>query len=199
MESPEKPLVIVEGKFDAMHLRHAIRGLGIRPLWRLIALEEVDNVTKAGGDALLQYLKVNQLVLASRPAAAPVIVLRDWEDEPKIQSQLGAVRAHEYSTVLACPEDLGNPELGSSFRGIERYLSTETIKTIAPPGSLGRPAESEYPLSISKNALDGAKKRFCDAATGSATSSPYMQNLAKWLDHQVGIVLSGVPVDSFLL
>ncbi|MDL5156671.1 AAA family ATPase [Actinomycetospora termitidis] len=198
MEASDKPLVLVEGKLDAAHLRNAIRGAGMRPLWRMVALEEVDTLVKAGGDALLNYLKVNQLVLASRPPEGPILVLRDWEDAPKVEGLKQAVAAHEYSTVTACSEELCNPELGTTFRGIERFLSTDTVRAVIPTSALGRPAESEFPLSVTKSSLDGAKNKLLEHDVKSGTSSPYMRNLAGWLDQQVAAMLDGVPVDSFL-
>jgi hypothetical protein len=81
---PDVPLVIVEGKWDDIYLRAALAQSSRRPRWRLISPAR-DLDPDIGGDGVLPYLQYNKNVVASRPDAAPIIVMRDWEDGKQSQ------------------------------------------------------------------------------------------------------------------
>lgn len=145
MSYPDYPLVIVEGKTDAMYLRRAALSSKRRPRWRLIAMEDID-ATQTGGDNVRAYLAANRAVLASRPLSAPVFVLRDWEDRKYEGTDKILRQCHEASRAWVCPIDLCNPELGPSFRGIERYLSTEIVEVTIPASDLiPHSTQDKYP------------------------------------------------------
>jgi hypothetical protein len=79
------------------------------------------------------------------------VVLLDWEtseDERKGTDALVAV--HAESTALVWPADRVNRELGETFRGSERFLSTELVEATAQAapakGILRDPATGIYEL-----------------------------------------------------
>jgi hypothetical protein len=201
MESADQPLVLVEGPWDFVHLRAALAELGTRPRWRLACLDDIDALSKGGGDNLLAYLKQNQLVLRSRAETAPVVVLRDWEDGGgPIDKYSQAVSVHEHSKAICCPEDLVNAELGRSFRGIERYLPTDLILEALPDVAVARTGAdgSGVYVLVDKSAWTSAKKASALAVKAGASPGPQMRLLATWIDDEVKAALEAVPVQSFL-
>ncbi len=96
--STDRPIVIVEGRYDAAYLRAAIESLNLRPRWRLFSPQDTFG-PEVGGDSVLPYLQWNTAVIASRPEIAPIIVLRDWEarDASKYDKHL---KAHPHSKAL---------------------------------------------------------------------------------------------------
>lgn len=192
-----EPILIVEGPFDDIYLRGAIEEGSLKPRWRLISPKVVfgDEYT---GDAIYQYLKYNRQVIASRPDAAPVIMLRDWEAKDK-QKYDKILSVHPYSTCLVPPIELTNPSLGESFVGIERYLSTDFILSVVSVKSLGRESgEPDAPYSIKRHVLEEVKRPLAEKATGNTPVGTYMQGLAAWVDTQVEQILSNVPSSAFL-
>lgn len=190
------PLVVVEGKFDDVHLKAAMAASGLRPRWRLIAPGSVFG-EEIGGDGVLPYLRYNRQVIASRPTSAPVIVLRDWEakDAAKYDKVLAP---HPYSRCLTAPEELANPELGDSFAGVERYLETALIETVIPARDLGR--ESSLPdarRSVKGRVLSDAKPKLADYVGETGDCGQYMVALVKWLDRQVVEILDTIPAAEF--
>lgn len=194
---PTDPIVVVEGKFDAIYLRAAIEHTDLKPRWRLMSPGEAFGPDHTG-DAIYQYLKYNQQVIASRADAAPVIVLRDWEakDRAKYDSVL---RCHPHSKCVTAPSDLVNPELGVSFRGIERFLPTVYVTTVVGRLKLGRESgEPNAPLSIRPQLLEQAKPGLAAKAAKGDSVGPFMEALARWIDDQVTESLANVPSSAFL-
>lgn len=192
-----EPIVIVEGRSDEIYLRAAIQEAEIKPRWRLIAPGAVlgDDHT---GDAIHQYLKFNKPVVASRPDVGPVIVLRDWEAKDKAKYD-AVLAVHPFSTCLVPPTDIANPELGESFVGIERFLSTDYVTAVIPEKTLGRESgEPEAPYSIRRANLEKAKSSLADEAESGTAVGQYMQNLALWIDDQIVEILKRVPSSAFL-
>lgn len=192
-----EPIVIVEGPFDDVYLRAAIEQANLKPRWRLISPKAAfgDEYT---GDAIYQYVKYNKQVVASRPDAAPVIVLRDWEakDKPKYDTILSV---HPYSTCLVPPIDRTNPSLGDSFVGIERFLPTDFIVAVVPASTLGRESgEPDAPYSIKRSVLEAAKRPLAAKAERGDLVGPYMDSLAMWIDTQIEEILRKVPSSAFL-
>lgn len=199
MEHPDTPLVIVEGIFDALYIGIALRQLNLRPRWKPVALEEIDPDNRIGGDAVLRYLKMNRPVLRNRPVTAPIMLLRDWEDNNSGRFTV-AVEAHETSRVLRCPEHLANPDLDQTFVGIERYLPTDLITAVIPMSALGRPAEGDRPLRLTADRTEYHKCKTLLAQKVRETGAvgPYMVRLVKWIDEQTVAALDEVPVQDFL-
>lgn len=200
METPDVPLVIAEGKTDAVYLGSVLANVSIRPRWRLVCLDDIDPDMRTGGDGLYAYLKNSRQVLKSRPDDAPVLVLRDWEDpKPSTDRFNSVLDVHEYSQVLQCPESLVNPDLDQTFRGIERYLDTDLIRTIVPGDILGRPTSGELPLSIrDRRRYDVLKPTLAKAVRDGAQAGKYMEDLVKWLDDVVEGILSKAPIQPFV-
>jgi hypothetical protein len=193
----DQPLVIVEGLYDAVHLRAALTNLGARIRWRLVAPSEIFDAD-AGGDGVLEYLKYNSQAIASRPDAAPVIVLRDWEDKKKSQYDK-ALKGHEYSTCLIADPSLVNPDLDETFVGIERYLSSEIWRSVVPAESIGLEHGGENArMSIKRKVLEKWKPELAKAVQGGEAPGVYMNSLAEWIDAQVVEVLNSVPASNFL-
>lgn len=194
---PDEPLVIVEGKTDKMYLASALEAAGIRPRWRLIAPDE-DLEAKTSGQALQSYLKMNQSALGARAYKAFLIALRDWEDSTKKVGELTkALEVHPYSYAVNCPANLSNPDLGERFVGIERFLPTSLITSIADPAKLDKNMSTGV-LSISRDYLESIKPRLVSEVFNDRhAAGPYLENLAKWIDNQVEQQLSTVPFDQF--
>lgn len=193
---PETPLVIVEGAFDAIYLRAALEKAGLRPRWRLVS-PDADLSTGTAGDALKKYLQFSTNVLASRPTVSPVIVLRDWEatDASEYDKHLSV---HPYSKALVSPASMCNPDLGPSFRGIERYLPTDLVERVAGGSALGREsAEDGGALSIAASKLKSVKQDLARSVEGGEDCGPHMQVLAKWLDDAVESILGTIPASEF--
>ena len=199
MYEVDHALVLVEGKFDEIHLKAALKEMGLRPRWRLASLAELDPESGAGGSGVEHYLRINRLVLKSRPLSAPVFVLRDWEDQNLAKLEQ-VVAAHDTSKVLRCPGALVNPDLDQSFVGIERYLPTALVRSKVPSQGLGRPAMGDLPLSLraGRQKYETYKKAMAEAVVNGAKAGPHLTELARWLDSEVLAVLDGLPVQEFL-
>lgn len=193
----DRPLVIVEGKHDGVHLRTGIERAGRHTRWRLVTPDEIFE-PDTGGDALYEYLRYNKQVLASRPDAAPVIVLRDWEDTKKNKYDR-VLASHPYSTCKIADSTLANPQLGESFVGIERFLSTDLIESHIPEKHLGLEHRGENaPYAINRRHLESAKSALGAAVEAGANPGPHMVRLAEWLDDEVEAIIATMPPGIFL-
>ncbi|WP_296607196.1 AAA family ATPase, partial [Nocardioides sp.] len=96
--STDLPMVVVEGKFDAVHLRAALKALDLRPRWRLVAPQAAFG-QEVSGDSIYGFLNFNRAVIASRPESSPVIVLRDWETAD-VSKYMKALQVHPYSSAI---------------------------------------------------------------------------------------------------
>lgn len=128
-----KPTLIVDGPLDVFYLEHTYRKANRLNPWDIRCLETLDpDLGGSGKDKLKQYLKNSKGPLRARPSASPVIVLLDWEDsENERQAFADLLIEHPTSTAVVWPQDLSNPRLGSSFRGIERFLGTALVEHVA--------------------------------------------------------------------
>jgi len=198
MSWPDHPLVIVEGKSDAAYLRRSALHSARRPRWRLISMEDIDR-TQGGGDNVRAFLSANRAALASRPVEAPVFVLRDWEDKKYAAIDKTVREAHEVSRAWACPEDLANPELGESFRGIERFLPTAVVEEVIPKSQLSpHSLDEKYPLNIDGSALNRYKPKLAAwVEAEDASPGQYLVRLYEWLDDEVQRVFGELPPTLF--
>lgn len=190
------PMVIVEGKFDAVHLRAALQSLALRPRWRLVAPQAAFG-QEVGGDSIYGFLNFNRAVIASRPTASPVIVLRDWEatDVAKYDKVLAV---HPYSKALICDSGCVNPELSEDFVGIERYLGTALIEKCVPTEKLGlEHSGHDARRTIKRKDLESAKPALASEVTAGADPGTYMQFLAQWLDNEVMAIIGTIPPSAF--
>lgn len=192
----DDPLVIVEGKTDKTYLSAAIRRAGIRPRWRLVSPDE-DLEPDSSGDALLNYLRVNKSALAARPDRAFVLALKDWEDAGKSGPLNKALSVHPFSKTIVCPAALCNPELGQKFVGIERFLPTSEILSIADPAHLAKGVADDV-YGIDKTHLNDIKKLLESSALNGSDVGDHMEQLVRWVDEQVNNVLKEIPIDQFI-
>lgn len=194
LQYPDQPLVLVEGRFDADYLRAALATTSIKPRWRLA---DPDDLTgdDAGGDTFKSYLRYNTAAIASRPEAAPILVVRDWETKD-VATYRNNLKAHPYSTAVVMPESICNPDLGKGWAGIERYLPTDYIEAMVPPSDLLRRGDGL--IEPDKAALAGHKQALARGFDIVAYPSPHLCELAVWIDEQVTEMLKTVPTSSFL-
>ena len=194
---PNQPIVIVEGKFDHIYLQAAVSEANLRPRWKLLSPVEAfgENV---GGSAVLEYLKYNQQVLASRPESAPVLVLRDWEANDKAKYDK-ALKVHPYSSCLIAPVELGNPMLDDSFVGIERYASMDLIETVLSRQKLGREHGGKHArYSIKRSELEKHKRALAGCVESGHSVGSHLVDLALWLDCKVTEILEEIPASFFI-
>lgn len=194
---PTEPIVIVEGKFDDVYLRAAIEAAGLRPRWKLLSPSSTFG-EEIGGDSVLEYLKYNKQAIASRPDAAPVIVLRDWEAKDKVKYDK-ALAGHPFSTCLIAPESLTNPDLDDSFVGIERYAETTLVESVIPTMELGK--EHGGPgarYTVKRPTLEKHKRGMATAISDGFPVGKYAVDLANWLDSSVVKILQDVPPAAFI-
>lgn len=194
LQYPDLPLVLVEGRFDAEYLRAALAATSIKPRWRLV---DPDDLTgdEAGGDTFKYYLRYNSAAIASRPESAPIVVVRDWETRD-VEQYRKHLKAHAHSTAIVMPSSLCNPELGTSWAGIERYLPTDYVEAMVPPDDLLRRGGGV--IEIDKATLDGHKQALARGYDSTKYPSAHLVDLATWIDEEVGKVLANVPTDAFL-
>jgi len=190
------PLVIVEGKFDDVHLRAALTAADLRPRWRLVAPQAAFG-QEVSGDSILPFLKFNKAVVASRPLGSPVIVLRDWEASD-VHKYKEALKGHPYSTALKCDIDFVNPDLSEDFVGIERYLSTELIAACVPQDQLGLEHGGEGARrTIKREYLKTAKPKLAAKVREGDDPGVHMCQLVQWLDYEIGEIIKQVPTSEF--
>lgn len=194
VQNLDRPLVFFEGKFDAIYLREAYLSMGRRLRWKLADPDEFTGADM-GGDAFKQYLKFNTAPLAARPDKAPVIVVRDWETTDAGQYNK-SLRSHTYSKAIVMPESLVNPELGSGWRGIERYLNADFIRSIVPPEDL-IVNQGTGVLDPVKSALESHKQTLARSFSIADHPSPNLVDLAEWVDSQVAKVIESIPTENF--
>lgn len=194
----DQPLVIVEGRFDVMYIRAAIEEAGLRPRWRVVCPDD-DLQDGSSGSALHPYLKYSRDVLANRPHASPVLVLRDWEDKD-ISKYKAVVKAHPYSDARVAPEGLSNPALGQSFKGIERFLTRELVESQVERNDLLTSISDDSQIEIrSREALEAVKPRIArEFEFGVQPAGDAMVRLARWLDDTVEELIRAVPSSSFI-
>lgn len=192
----DMPLVIVEGKFDAVHLKAALERLDLRPRWRLVAPQAAFG-QEVGGDSIEGFLNFNRAVIASRPVTSPVIVLRDWEQD-NVTKYNKILSVHPYSKALICDVSFVNPDLSEDFKGIERYLETSIIAKCVPSNRLG--LEHGGPgarRTIKRADLEQSKKGLASEVEGGADPGVFMHQLAQWLDAEVMAVIGAMPASAF--
>lgn len=194
LQYPDQPLVLVEGKFDADYLRAALAATNIKPRWRLA---DPDDLTgdDAGGDTFKSYLRYNAAAIASRPEAAPILVVRDWETRD-VQAYKNNLKGHPYSSAVVMPESMCNADLGKGWAGIERYLPTDYIEAMVPPSDLLYRGDGL--IEPDKATLAGHKQALARGFDISGYPSPHLIDLVTWIDEQVTAMLQNIPTGAFL-
>lgn len=129
LANPLSPVVLVEGKFDFAFLDRGIKLLapGAKALVTYLAeLERQDD--KGGIDSVLKYLQNNLRAIRARIPSAPIMVVLDWDVSPARRKEFEKlVESGTPYHVLQWPPSAFNPDLGPTFKGIERHMSTRII------------------------------------------------------------------------
>lgn len=197
--SPDRPLVIVEGNSDVAYLRAAVEASGLKPMWTMVSLSDLER-ERSGGSDVEAYLRANAAVLRSRPLHAPVIVLRDWEDnERTLQKFSKALEPHETSCVVKPSAALCNPDLSQKFRGIERFVTTEAVESVLSDVVRPKSMSVRLPLQIDKKDLDDRKHELLEAVVDSGDPGPFMVDLIEWLDGEVRAAVGEAPTGQMIL
>jgi energy-coupling factor transporter ATP-binding protein EcfA2 len=199
--SPDRPLLIVEGSSDAEYITLAATAMGLKPLWTMVSLRDMEE-GRTGGSDLEPYLRNNASVLRCRPPHAPVFVLRDWEDPDKTVNAFNkALEPHETSQCLRCPADLANPQLSEKFVGIERFLTTATIEDVIDEGLLHPKSKREpYPIFIERQNLDDSVKlRLLESTRAAGDPGPFMKALVTWIDDTIRIAIDQAPTGQMIM
>lgn len=194
LQYPDQPLVLVEGKFDADYLRAALTASKVKPRWRLADPDDLTGA-ESGGDTFKSYLRYNTAAIASRPEAAPIFVVRDWETKDA-QTYRNNLKGHPYSTAEVMPEALCNPELGKGWAGIERYLPTDYIESVIPPEDLLRRGDGL--IEPDKATLASHKQPLARGFDIAKYPAPQLVEVVQWIDDQISLVLSRIPAEAFL-
>lgn len=183
-----RPLLIVEGESDKEYIELAYQLHGKRIPWDIETLPRLDPSHKDGGvDAITSYLQENRLAIASRPLGSSIEVLFDWEtSEQKRARAHDAVAVHETSRAIIMPGHLANPELDSSFNGIERFLGSEVGVKVLDENKISYHAapKGQPPYHISKQALDRAKPLLLKSVKErrKAEDLSYLMSALTWLE-----------------
>lgn len=194
VQHSQQPLVLVEGRYDGDYLQAALTGAGLKPRWRLA---DPDDLTgdSTGGDAFKSYLRYNTAAIASRPAAAPILVVRDWETKDADQYQK-YLKGHPYSLAVTMPDSMCNPELGRGWAGIERYLPTEFIEAMVPAED--RLLRGDGVIEPDKASLARHKQAMARSFDIDTYPAPHLEALARWIDEEVERMLAPIPTSEFL-
>ncbi len=135
LEYPNEPLIIVEGKYDEYYLKLASKMLNKQLKGKLFCLENLAEDKELGGNNIKNFIQNNKNILKYRSDSAPIIILYDWDKGVSdINKKLS--KAHRTSCAIKTKEDDANPRLDKSWRGIERFLSTEIIMILQNKGVL---------------------------------------------------------------
>ena len=156
-----RPLLLVEGPSDVETIGNTYLWNDAIVPWEVHSLKSLDPTMESGGkDQIARYLSTNKLAINSRPVDAPLVVLLDWDSgDSDLKKCNAALDGHPTSGAYRMPEDLANPDLDKSFKGIERFLGTDVWQAAASQHSvkLHRPHDSPVPLRISSGELKRAK------------------------------------------
>jgi hypothetical protein len=150
LQYPLDPIVLVEGKYDISFMEAAQKALNLHPRYRLASLAALlDDPAKGGLETLLDYVKRNKDAIRTRSQNAKVVVLLDWEAANKLGTFAGIFKPSDAFVALAWDEAHANPILEKTFRGIERFMSTNLVDLadLQCGGVIGKKANGNYSIS----------------------------------------------------
>lgn len=125
---PLEPIVLVEGRFDADFILWCNKVLKLNPTYRVVTLEDLySEASKGGIDTLIGYIKDRADVIRSRSPSAAIFLLADWDATKKLAGLEGIFKGADPFHAAAWKVQEANPDLDSTFRGIERFMSTPMI------------------------------------------------------------------------
>ena len=128
LHAPLHPVVLVEGKYDCAFLEQAFRLIAPQKTIAVSYLERLLGGDATGGENhLRKYIKENMSAIKARSVFAPVLVLLDWDSAKKVEEFKKGFDSDDPYRVEVWPENAFNPNLDSSFHGIERHFSDRII------------------------------------------------------------------------
>jgi hypothetical protein len=185
--TPPKPTLLVDGPYDVFYWLKAYAVSGRVNPWDIRALSDIDPAAGSGKNAIRKYLSQNKGPLRARPTTSPVVVLLDWEDTEDDRRAVEALLAdHTTSRAVLTPQDRANQELGATFRGIERFLGTELVESVAENPALGivRGAGGAGPFELMPQTSDQAKQALIHAcrARNDPADTQRLVDALDWLE-----------------
>lgn len=158
---PLNPLLMVEGKFDRDFFNKANEVMGFRPRYLVICLEDLlDDPDRGGVEYLKKFLADNKEAIKTRAPDSPVIAFLDWDSAGKVsefQKILGP-SSHQLK-CFAFDEKKANPNLGGSFRGIERFVSDRIISLLEQADNTLISTKGNGEKNVTPQDLSRAKKK----------------------------------------
>lgn len=120
-----KPLLVVEGPSDRVHMENAYRHHRRPNPWSIVATEDLD--LPSGVNGFKRLVREHYRALGARNESSPVIALLDHsENLGNLSTELAAI--HQTSSAHVWNVGNINPNLDpTEFRGIEAFLSTESL------------------------------------------------------------------------
>jgi hypothetical protein len=190
---PLKPLLVTEGKDDRALIAQAYAYSNEPCPYEIVCLEDLEPSLTGGVDQIVTYLNHNRSALAARPAASPVVVLVDWEvNDAKLRELGRALEHHPTSVAERLPPDARNQDLSPHFVGIEGFLATGFVETLAEEGHLSLSTPGPGAARPWRYAVDRAELR--------AAKTAIHRRLRERSDStDIGPLLSQVPFISRLL
>lgn len=159
LHHPLDPVIIVEGKFDAVFFREALRFIRVNRTPTITYLEELvqaDGVT--GGDSnTIDYVKAHRATIKSRNSAAKVVLVLDWDSASKLNGVKTKFDAADPFDAVAWDPAAANPKLNKHFRGYERFLSERVIEQAITDGVQIQRFENQAGYHVDQAHWDRAK------------------------------------------
>ena len=133
---PLDPIIFVEGRYDYIFWKEALKYFKIKRSVEVIYLEEIDKDQGSGGaDRIYNYIKNNVRAIKSRPNNAPIILVLDWDQRNKDQKYHKLFQDNDPFKILIWPEEYLNPKIDESFKGIERSYPDQIIEKAINKGA----------------------------------------------------------------
>jgi energy-coupling factor transporter ATP-binding protein EcfA2 len=186
----DRPLVVTEGRLDAMVLAHVSETLRLAP-FRYLSVKSLDPDSADGVPGIVSFLRESARARTTRTRNAPLIALLDWEvSDAQLREVQVAYGPLGSVCVVRPPPDDSNPRLGPDFRGIERFYPLRAIQEVVRTRDLQvakHPKHPTKPWSISMSQLRGAKAHLAASVceTTDTGSLQYLANILRSIERAV--------------
>jgi len=133
---PLDPIILVEGKYDYIFWKEALKYFRTKRSVEVTYLEKFDKGQGSGGaERIYSYIKNNVRAIKARPNNAPIILVLDWDQRNKDQKYHRLFQNNDPFKILIWPEEYLNPKIDESFKGIERAYSNRIIEKAIQKGA----------------------------------------------------------------
>jgi energy-coupling factor transporter ATP-binding protein EcfA2 len=191
---PPMPLLLVEGAGDRELIERAYAEEGFACPYEVRCLGDFDEKLSGGIDQIATWLAHNRPAIRARPPESPIFVLLDWEAADKSVAKIdNALEAHEESRCLRWPRDLTNPELSSSWVGIEKFLSSTFVEELQDMVGLklivpARPEDESWKFDVKRTKLKDLKPAIHDVLREREDPADidWLIDATDWLSQQLG-------------